>query len=108
MVENQTIEAYAQRDIRRRSIQIYLARGSLHGTVKFEEALDHTDPGPSFALPYETAEKFITELWSAGVRPESELHGIGERQILQAHISSLKEEIAFLRGVVNHQLGMVT
>jgi hypothetical protein len=108
--------AYANYDIRRRSVDVTLLYESVNGTQSFVQTplvrtvqpTEHEVVAPTFALTPDDATRLMDALWSAHVRPTSMPQSTaGEIEALKYTNATLTSEVDFLRTLVKHHLGIV-
>lgn len=105
-----------EKDIRRRCIAIaavYRQDGIVSAlqpvsAEDFEKDYPRDDVAPFVRLPYEAAQELMDELWQCGIRPTDRDANQAEVVAVKNHISSLGEEVEFLRRVITHQLGIIS
>lgn len=98
------LEVWAERNLRRQSIDIRLLRVGLHsGKAQqyhlaekmevLEDEVFQSSVAPTMRLDYDSAEVLMNALWYAGVRPQSISAGQGELQAVVAHRDELRAEL---------------
>lgn len=117
-----SITVYANKDIRKRTIDLCFTRGEGTASESFAKPMEFVEPpekfeetaGHTVSLPFEDASQLMNELWAAGIRPTEDMGSTGQLSAMKevvaaknAHVTSLEAEVDYLRRLLNHQLGIV-
>lgn len=106
------LRVYAERDIRRNGVGLLVVQEKPDGRLEYISSVSMSDQIPDkgtdgLFLSYSEAQSLMNELWNASIRPSESVFTSAEAQAMKKTIEVLSEEVAFLRTLVRHHLGIV-